>query len=207
VKIISTIYPKIGAGEIVVIRNRYNPDQPRDPKGESTGGQWTGVGSSVTTLDSFSLSDNEKKALVKNGYFLHGTNNEFINFREINPNAGAIFLSEPLIGHKSQAEAIAGGPFGGKLIAVEIENQKHFDPFNDEKAKEIYYDFYPDGKPQWAMKGTVDYNDVPAFSKLIVENGYNTFTVYEPAAYSRKSLAVTDFSILKIKNIYVQKAR
>jgi len=43
-KITSTIYPKIGEGEILVIRNKFDPNQPRDPKGESTGGQWTGTG-------------------------------------------------------------------------------------------------------------------------------------------------------------------
>lgn len=69
--------------------------------------------------------------------YLHGTSAEFEQFKP--GGHGAIYFSDmrDRRGATTQAEHIAGGPFGGRLVRAQIKGGKVFDPWNDPVARAI----------------------------------------------------------------------
>ena len=126
---------------------------------------------------------------------LHGTSAEFSSFRP-GPH-GAIYLSAPEAGRKTQAEHIAGGPFGGRMVTAKLKpTVKKFDPYNDPQARAIAEAVRENVRGHW--QGLVPhYVDMPELVKAAEPYGYNVFTVYEPAVQGR-SIAVTDPALLDV---------
>lgn len=126
---------------------------------------------------------------------LHGTSAEFSAFRQ-GPH-GAIYLSAPEMGRKTQAEHIAGGPFGGRMVTAKLKSGvKKFDPYNDPQARAIAEAVRENVRGHW--QGLVPhYVDMPELVKAAEPYGYNVFTVYEPAVQGR-SIAVTDPALVDV---------
>ncbi len=126
----------------------------------------------------------------------HGTSADFDQFKR-GPH-GPVYLSEKANegrGGKTQAAHIAGGPFGGKLldVAVDEDKLKTFDPLNDEMARQVFEHVFPGKK----YKGWVEYPDMPELVKAAEELGYNDFRVREPSVQGF-SRAITNPEALKI---------
>ena len=133
--------------------------------------------------------------------YLHGTSSEFDEFKN-DTGHGVIYVSDPSGGRITQAEHIADGPLGGRLVAVKVSDSKltRFDPRNDTKAAELY-------KNTLGKDPTHDYIDYPDMGKLApvaVRAGYFDFRVYEPAV-SGFSRAISEPIALKIVKEYKKK--
>lgn len=127
---------------------------------------------------------------------LHGSSAIFDHFSIQNDKNPALFFSQSKPGKRSQAEYIAGGPFGGQLYKVAIGDTKQFDPLNDKTAANIYSSIFPD-RPirQW-----VEYPDIYKGSPLIEamqQHGYNHVRVREPSVQDFSD-AITDPSLVTI---------
>lgn len=130
----------------------------------------------------------------RDGLYLHGSSAEFNSFRP--GGHGAVYLSpSPVAGRKSQAEHIAGGPFGGRLYSVAVDESKlkRFDPLNDPLARQIL----ESAAPNRSMNGWVNYVDMPDVVQAAGRHGYNDFTVWEPSVQGT-SRAITDMDALRI---------
>jgi hypothetical protein len=125
--------------------------------------------------------------------YLHGTSAEFTEFKP--GGHGAIYFSDArrFPGRKTQAEHIAEGPFGGRLVRANIEGGKLFDPYNDPQAAAILAEVAP-GKSKM-----IDYTDAPAVIREAQKYGYNRFNFHEPSVQG-PSHAVTDPSLIKIES-------
>jgi hypothetical protein len=131
---------------------------------------------------------------AEQGEYLHGSSAEFSQFKQ-GPHKAIYLSNAEATGRKTQAEHIAGGPFGGQLYAVKVDASKlkTFNPLNDATARQIYEKLYP-GQPakQW-----VEYPDMPEVIAAAEPHGYNDFRVREPAVQGF-SRAITDPTALKI---------
>ncbi len=137
------------------------------------------------------------------GIYLHGTDKKFARFKP-GPHT-AIYFSDPNAigqrGRRTQAEAIAEGPFGGWLAEVHIRGGKLFDPYNDPRAARIF-DEVRDGDTGfgWGYEledKRLSYTAMPEMVEAATPYGYTVFEVYEPAVQG-SSIAVTDPSLLEI---------
>jgi 8-oxo-dGTP pyrophosphatase MutT (NUDIX family) len=140
------------------------------------------------------LEKSDREELSKRGLFLHGTSH---NFSEFKPGGhGAIYLSDPSLNtdRTTQAEHIASGPFGGRLIGVKVDDSKlkKFDQYNDPVAKKIFREVYPNPDTHF-----IDYTDMPKIVEKAGAHGYNDFRVYEPSVQSF-SRAITEPNALKV---------
>jgi hypothetical protein len=151
---------------------------PRQPAGTSKGGEFARKGDDSTKDEA---------------EFLHGTSAEFDEFK--NGPHGLIYFSEASTHRKTQAEHIAGGPFGGYLLKVRLKKGKYFDPYNDPEAADIIKKFYP--KRTASDMKYPHYEDMPDLLKLTKPRGYTRYRVYEPAVQGF-SMAVSDPSMVKI---------
>jgi hypothetical protein len=151
----------------------------------------TGNTCGADAKSSLNLSQSERQELERDGLYLHGTSEDFEQFKE--GGHKAVYFSEPTPHRTTQAEHIADR--GGRLLGVRIDKSmlKHFSPRNDAKAAEIYASLFPD-KP---IRDYVDYPDMSDIVKAAEKHGYNSFRVHEPAVQGF-SFAVTDMKALQI---------
>jgi hypothetical protein len=127
------------------------------------------------------------------GVFLHGTSSEFEQFK-VGGHGLTYFSEASERGRTTQAEHIAGGPFGGWLLSVRIKKGKLFDPYNDPIAKSIVE------RLGVAHRGGMlwpDYVDAPAVVNAAKPLGYNRFRFYE-ASVQGFSEAVSDPSLIEV---------
>lgn len=144
-------------------------------------------------LPNLTLTTEQRQELVDQGLVLHGTSGDFAEFKQ--GGHKAIYFSDPSenVTRKTQAEHIAGGPFGGYLLAVRLEgdNFKEFNPYSDPQAFEILK------KVTGKDSKRIDYTDMPEIVEAAEKYGYNKYRVYEPAIQGY-SIAITDPSAAKI---------
>jgi len=141
--------------------------------------------------------------------FLHGTGEQFEEFKigAKGYGHGVLYFSEGTPsrpGAKIQAEAIANGPFGGRLITAEIDTakSKRFDPMNDPKAAAIMKEagVEPSFKRNDGTTTYVDYVEYPDMGVVApkaIEAGYQLFRVHEPSVQGF-SWAISDTSKINI---------
>ena len=178
-------------GEYIAEAFPHKAGQPREP----------------SRKEPWQMTQDEYKA----GTWLHGTTSEFEGFTDPVGRAvghGVIYFSDPVKAHGklTQAEHIAGGPFGGKLIRVRVDRGrlKTFDPLNDPKAMEIarrvkpsYHPLTKPGEAGHISETFLEYFDAPDIVSEAVKEGYNHFNFYEVSA-GTFSEAITDPTLVSV---------
>lgn len=111
------------------------------------------------------------------GKLLHGTHADFETFK-VGGHGVVYFSLVDASGRKTQAEHIADGPLGGRLVVGEADmaSLKRFDPANDPTSREIMksLDLTP-------TADYVEYPDMADIGAKAIPKGYELFRVYEPA--------------------------
>jgi len=139
--------------------------------------------------------------------FLHGTSKRFGSFQPQREGHGLFYLSPPSRspGRKTQAEHIAGGPFGGELAEVYIDRSrvKEFNPIDDPIAADIVRTVIAEVNPpeivaKRALGDLIPYQWAHRIKELADKHGYNVFE-FDEASVQGKSIAVSDPTLLTIK--------
>jgi len=147
-----------------------------------------------------SISTDRIKDKWPNGVLLHGTSHKFDTFRR--GGHEAIYFSDPnrRPSQKTQAEAIAEGPFGGWLVSVRLKKGKIFNPYDDPVAEEIRSKYATSPMTDKGDK-RIHYVDAPDIIRAASKLGYNVFEFFEPSVIG-VSTAVTDPSLIKVLKWY-----
>ena len=134
---------------------------------------------------------------------LHGTSESFDEFRP--GGHGVVYFSEPEQGRKTQAEHIAEGPLGGRLVeaGLDLSQLKRFDPMNDPQAASVMDRLEAEGKVagrktddgQWM--DYVEYPEMGDIAPAAIEEGFSLFRVHEPSVQGF-SLAVANMEAIQI---------
>ena len=139
--------------------------------------------------------------------YFHGTTPEFTGFETPSLRDyghGVIYFSKIKENGKTQAEYIAEGPFGGKLIRAKIDFGilKRFDPRNDIRSAEIMREIglkenFTTNEKEQVFTDYVEYPDMGDIAPAAIKEGYSLFRVREPSVQGF-SYAVADENAIEI---------